>query len=65
MNDTREDQLLCPSCYVPVESTTGYYRDLIMYICPNCPNKYTAAQLVSANQLSRDIDNGLEKGVEK
>lgn len=63
MNDSREDQLLCPTHYRPVEAVTprpGFTR----YLCSHCPDVYEFHELVSANELSKLIEeaDGLPLG---
>ena len=68
MRDEREDQLLCPTHYRPVEAVTPSRR-FTRYLCPHCPEIYRLDQLVRASELSKMIEEvgelPLEKGVRK
>ena len=51
IRDAREDQLLCPKCYVPVEPVLSGNK----YLCTQCPGLWYKRELTSANELSEEI----------
>ena len=55
MNDTREDQYLCPQCYVPVEYQGARFP---VYTCSNCPRLWGEVNLIRASELERRIHEG-------
>ena len=59
MNDPRDDLLLCPDCYIPVEFSHMQFSRQI-YACLTCNNSYTEGLLVRASALQRRIELGIQ-----
>jgi hypothetical protein len=61
MKDKREDQLLCPDCYVPVEMIRPHRLVLTnWYTCGNCSRNYDKSELIRASELEERIKRGME-----
>ena len=61
MKDLREDQLLCPDCYVPVQ-LIQMSRNILTawYTCGNCNHNYDQSELVRASELERRIEEAFK-----
>ncbi len=60
MKDNREDQYLCPECYIPIE-----YTIYGTYVCGSCDRNWTQGNLVRASELERRIEQGWLKQLEE